>query len=311
MLILGCGYLGTALARAALAEGEAVSALTRSAARAAGLRALGLNPVLAADIAGDDWHAALNPAGAVIVNSVAPASRGAEGYRHSFVEGAKSIMRWLEHSAATGHAPARELIFTSSTSVYPQTDGGWVAEDAPVDAVEPGPAGMVLRETENLLLALPSRLVQRVWILRLAGLYGPGRHHLLDALRAGEKTFPGDGAHWVNLLHRDDAVRAMRACGAAPPALRGGLYNVADDEPVRKSELVAWLAGKLGQDAAALSFDAATRARSPHRRNAAGKVPHRRVSNTRLKNTFGWTPLYPSYRDGYDEIMGQMIPKPM
>ncbi len=303
MLILGCGYLGTALARHVRGEGGAVSALTRSAARAGELRAIGLDPVLAGDIASDEWHAGLNPADAAIVNGVAPGGRGEEGYRHSFIEGAKSIVRWLEQSAAAGHAPARELIFTSSTSVYPQTDGGWVAEDARVEAAELGPAGMILREAENLLLALPPRLVRRVWVLRLAGLYGPDRHQLLDALRAGEKSFPGDGAHWVNLLHRDDAVSAMRACCAAPPAIRGGIYNVADDEPVRKGELVAWLAGKLGQDPAALSFDAATSARSPHRRNAGGRVPNRRISNAHLKDTLGWSPRYPSCQEGYDEII--------
>jgi nucleoside-diphosphate-sugar epimerase len=268
------------------------------------LRALGLSPVVAADIAGDDWHAALNPADAAIVNCVAPAARGAEGYRHSFVDGARSIIRWLENSAAAGRAPARDLVFTSSTSVYPQTDGEWVAEDARVEAAELSPAGTVLREAEQMFLALPPRLVRRVWVLRLAGLYGPGRHHLLDALRAGEKSFPGDGGHWVNLLHRDDAAGAIRAGLAAPSVISGGIYNVADDEPVRKRELLAWLAGKLGQDATALRFDSTQSSRSSHRRNAEGKVPDRRIINSRLKDTLGWVPLCRSYREGYGEIMG-------
>jgi nucleoside-diphosphate-sugar epimerase len=305
MLILGCGYLGTALARAALADGEPAAALTRSAARVAELRALGLAPVVAGDIAGDDWHAGLDPADAAIIHCVAPAAPGVEGYRHSFIEGGKSIARWLEHSAAAGRAPARDLVFTSSTGVYPQTDGGWVAEDARVDPAELGPAGLVLREAEKLFLDLPPRLVRRVWVLRLAGLYGPGRHHLFDAVRAGKKTFPGGGEQWMNLLHRDDAAGAIRACVSAPKAQGGGIYNVTDDEPVRKRELVAWLAGRLGQDAAALQFDAATSGRSLHRSNAAGKVPDRRVSNALFKVALGWSPLYPSYRDGYGDLIRQ------
>ena len=282
-----------------------MSALTRSAARADELRALGLRPALAGDLAGDAWHPAFNPADAAIVNCVAPASPDADGYRHSFIEGANSITRWLEHSAAAGRAPARDLVFTSSTSVYPQTDGEWVAEDSVGDAAELGPAGKILREAEEMFLALPARLVRRVWVLRLAGLYGPGRHHLLDALRAGEKTFPGGGGHWVNLLHRDDAVAAIRASLAAASTVRGGVYNVTDDEPVRKRELVTWLAGQLGQDAAALNFDASTMARSRHRRNATGKVPDRRIKNSRLKDATGWCLLYPSYREGYAHLMGQ------
>jgi len=299
MLILGCGYLGTALAQVALAGGESVSALTRSAERAGELRTLGFAKVAAADIATDDWHAAFDPAGETIVFCVAPAQRGEEGYRQAYVEGAKSIIRWLEKSAVAGRPPARELLFTSSTSVYPQTDGGWAAEDAPADAVRLSPAGKLLRETEELLRAVTPQLVKRVWILRLAGLYGPGRHQLLDALRAGGNAFPGDGEQWVNLLHRDDAVGAMRACQAAPAEIRGGVFNVADDEPVRKRELVEWLAKKLELNPAELHFDGATSARSSHRRNVTGETPNRRIANGRLKQAIGWRCLYPSCREGY------------
>jgi nucleoside-diphosphate-sugar epimerase len=305
MILLGCGYVGTALARAALARGESVSALTRSEGRVAELRGLGLPEVVVGDIASERWHGALNPAGESIVNCVAPSARGVEGYRHSFIEGTKSLIHWLEQSAATGREPARELVFTSSTGVYPQTDGEWVVEDAPVNAAELSPAGAILREAENLLLALPPRLVRRVWVLRLAGLYGPGRHHLLDALRAGEKTFPGGGEHWVNLLHREDAMLAIRACLNATLTFTGGVYNVADNEPVRKRELVAWLAERLGLDASGIRFDASVSARSSHRSTAAGNVPNRRIANARLRKILGWNALSPSYRDGYENIIRQ------
>ncbi|HTB64304.1 MAG TPA: NAD-dependent epimerase/dehydratase family protein [Opitutales bacterium] len=303
MLLLGCGYLGTALARTALIGGETVSALTRSEERAAALRALGLPKVVVGDIASDDWHAQLNPAGESIVNSVAPATPGAEGYRHSFVEGAKSITRWLEQSAAAGQAPAREFVFTSSTSVYPQTDGGWVDENTPVDPPTLGPAGALLREAEDLLLALPPRLVRRVWILRLAGLYGPSRHHLLDALRAGESHFPGDGAQWLNLLHRDDAVGAIRACLGAMADIHGGIFNVTDDSPAPKRELVLWLARQLGRNPTQINFDAAVSTRSHHRKNAAGKVPHRRMANGKIKAALPWRAQFPSYREGYAGLL--------
>ena len=303
MLILGCGYLGTALAQSTLGAGQAVLALTRSEARAGDLRAFGLGRVVAADIATDDWHGQFSPAGESIVFCVAPSRAGEDGYRHSFVEGAKSIGRWLANSAAIGQDPARELVFTSSTSVYPQSDGGWVDEASPVDAQQLGPAGRLLRETEEVLRALPPRLIRRVWILRLAGLYGPQRHHLLDALRAGESTFPGNGENWVNLLHRDDAVRAIQACLAAPAEIPGGVFNIADDEPVRKRDLMAWLAEQLGRNSADLKFDSKVPARSRHRQNAAGKTPNRRVSNARFKNTIRWNCISYSYRVGYMGIL--------
>ncbi len=303
MIILGCGYIGTALAKAALAVGENVGVLTRSEGRAADLRAMGFGEVVAADIVSDNWHAAFNPAGEAVVFCVAPSKAGEDGYQHSFIEGAKSIVRWLDQSAASGRVPARELVFTSSTSVYPQTDGSWVDEATLVDAARLGAAGRVLREAEEILLTLSPRLVRRVWVLRLAGLYGPQRHYLLDALRGGETTFPGDGANWVNLLHRDDAVGAMQACLAAPVEITGGIFNVTDDEPVRKCDLLAWLAGRVGRDPAGLKFDAAGSARSIHRRNAAGQTPNRRVANARIRQAIGWQCRAGSFREGYAKLL--------
>jgi len=303
MIILGCGYLGTALARKTLAAGGPVSALTRNAGRAAELRALGVAPVVVAALASEDWHGLLNPAGEVIVNCVSPAGSGAEGYRHSFVEGGKSVAHWLEKSAKSGHAPAREALFTSSTGVYPQMDGEWVNEATPEDPAALSEAGTILREAEKSWHALPRPQVQRTWVLRLGGLYGPGRHHLLDALRAGEKTFPGGGEHWVNLLYLDDAASAIRACLAASPKIPGGIFNAVDDEPVRKRDLLIWLAEQLGQNSCELKFDVTNSPRASHRRSVSGRTPHRRVSSFYLKQSVNWRPLFSSYREGYGKIL--------
>ncbi len=304
MVILGCGYLGLALARVALASGEPVAALTRNAVRADELRALGVAPVVVADLASPDWHAMLDPSSADIVNCVSPSSPGVEGYRHSYLAGLASVRVWLEESVARGGAPTRSILLTSSTAVYPQTDGEWVDEATPSDASALGPAGTVLREAEAHCLALTPRVARRTWVLRLAGLYGPGRHHLLDALRAGKKSFPGGGSHWVNLIYRDDAAAAIRACLAARPEMVGGIYNVADDEPVRKCELVAWLARRLGQDSTMLHFNAAENSRAVHRRTANGVIPHRRISSSKLRKATEWTPLCHSYREGYKLVLG-------
>lgn len=303
MLILGCGYLGTALARQTLSAGGVAGALTRNPARVAELQALGVSSVVAADLASDNWHGRLNPADASIVNCVSPAAPGLRGYRHSFREGAQSIARWLENSAASGAPPARDLVFTSSTGVYPQTDGEWVDESAASEPSRLSEAGAVLRETEEFFLKLPRTLVRRVWILRLAGLYGPGRHYLLDALRAGEKSFSGGGEHWVNLLYLDDAVRAIQACLTAPPAIPGGIFNVADDEPVRKRDLVEWLAAQLGKSAFEIQFQAGASPRRAHRLGSTGKVPHRKISSEKFRKALGWVPVSHSYREGYGMII--------
>lgn len=304
LVILGSGYVGLALARVALASGEPVAALTRNAARAAELQALGVAPVVVADLAALGWHSALNPADADIINCVSPSSSGVEGYRQSFLGGMASVKSWLQKSAAGGFAPARSVVFTSSTAVYPQTDGSWVAETTPVKFENLSPAGVVLRQAEAQWLALSPHLAQRAWVLRLGGIYGPSRHHLLDTLRRGEKTFPGGGDHWVNLIYRDDIVTAIQACISAGTEIPGGIFNVVDDEPVRKKELVAWLAQRIGQDPADLNFDSSGNARSLHRRTASGVIPDRRISSSEFQKLVNWSPVSRSYREGYKLISG-------
>ena len=306
LVVLGCGYVGTALAHAALARGWTVSALTRNAPRAAELEAAGVTPVVVADLAADGWPPALDPAGAAIVNCVSPSSGDLAGYQHSFVGGMHSVRAWLEKSAAAGRAPARDFLFTSATSVYPQTDGGWVGEDAAGVAPEMSPAGIVLREAEEMVLALPGAQCERRWVLRLGGIYGPGRHAMLDALRAGQRVFSGSGDDWMNLIHRDDAAGAILACLEAGIGAKGGVCNIVDDTPVRRGDLLDELAGLLGVAPGQVRCDAAQKGgRSSHRQLAAGTVPNRRISNTRLKDVTGWRPLYPSFRQGYRTIMAK------
>ena len=304
MVILGSGYIGLALARVALASGEPVAALTRNAARAAELRALGVDPIVVADLAALDWHSALNPADADIINCVSPSSSGVEGYQHSFLAGFASVKSWLQKSATGGFAPPRSVVFTSSTAVYPQTDGSWVDETTPVKSENLSPTGVVLRQTEEQWLALSPHLAQRAWVLRLGGIYGPSRHHLLDALRRGEKTFPGGGDHWVNLIYRDDIVTAIQACISAGTETPGGIFNVVDNEPMRKRDLVAWLAQRIGQDPADLNFDSSGNARSLHRRTANGVIPDRKILSSKLQKAVNWSPVSHSYREGYRLILG-------
>lgn len=152
--------------------------------------------------------------------------------------------------------------------------------------------------------SLSPMLAQRAWVLRFGGLYGPGRHHLLDALRAGESTFPGSGDHWVNLLYRDDAVAAIRVCITANSEIADGIFNVVDNEPVRRKELVSWLAQRLGRDPNTLHFTEAESARSTHRRTSSGVNPDRRISSAKIQKTMDWTPLCHSYKAGYILMLG-------
>ncbi len=291
LVIFGCGYVGSAVARAALAAGAQVEALTRNPEKAAALRALGLAKVVVAELSSSDWHRQIAGGPDYVVDCVS-AGGGPDGYRQSYVAGLQSILAW----AMAGGAPVGTLVYTSSTSVYPQGDGVTVDESAPAEGGTPN--GRTIRESEILLQNAPANAVGRYFILRLAGIYGPGRHHLLDQLRAGAPSLGGSGAHRLNLAHREDIVSAILACLDAPPAVANGIFNVADTAPAMRAEVVRWLAGRLGR--AMPAFDGAAGAR-----RGGAPMPDRIISSAKIQRTLGWRPQFPDYRAGFENLLSR------
>ncbi len=290
LVIFGCGYVGSALAQAAVAAGARVEALTRNPAQAAALREAGLARVVVAELSSAGWHNQI-PAGADLVVDCVSAG-GPAGYRQSYVGGLQSILAW----AAADGPPAGTIVYTSSTSVYPQRGGALVDESAPADGATPN--GRIIRESEILLEHAPAAACRRWFILRLAGIYGPGRHHLLDQLRAGAPQLSGAGDHRLNLVHRDDIVTAVLACLGAPPDVPGGIFNVADAGPAPRAEVVRWLAGRLGR--AVPAFDGTTGSR----RDGA-PMPDRIIRSEKIRRTLGWVPRYPDYRAGFENLLSR------
>jgi nucleoside-diphosphate-sugar epimerase len=289
LVIFGCGYVGSALARAAVAGGASVEALTRNPEKAAALRAAGLTKVVVADLSADAWHGQIAGGADFVVNCVS--SGGPDAYRQSYVGGMQSVLAW----AAKGPAPAGTLVYTSSTSVYPQGGGVVVDETAPAEGATPN--GAIIRESEALLQHAPAAAVRRHFILRLAGIYGPGRHHLLDQLRVGAGQLGGSGSHRLNLAHRDDIVTAILACLTAPATVGSGIFNVADSAPALRAEVVAWLAERLGRPVPGFDGSATTR-------RGGAPMPDRIISNARIQQVLGWRPQYPDYRAGFEAILG-------
>ncbi len=281
LVIFGCGYVGSAVARAALAAGAQVEALTRNPDKAAALRAAGLTQVVVADLASTGWHAQI--------------AGGPDQYWQSYVVGMQSIVSW----AARGPRPVGTFVYTSSTSVYPQGDGALVDEEAWAPGATPN--GRTISESEVLLKTAPASAVARHFILRLAGIYGPGRHHLLDQLREGTETLNGSGAHRLNLAHRDDIVAAILACLSAPAEIGSEIFNVADHAPALRSEVVSWLCAQLGRPVP--SFDGSTTAR-----RGGAPMPDRVIANAKLRRVLGWSPLYPDFKAGFGAILATTHP---
>jgi nucleoside-diphosphate-sugar epimerase len=295
--VLGAGYVGGAFVREALARGLRVAALTRNAAKAAELRAAGCVQVVEADLAGEAWHVELRGPFDFVLNCVSAGGGGVSGYRHSYVEGMRSVGRWLAAQPAGG-----TIVYTSSTGVYPQGDGARVTEESPTDGA--GDTGRVLCEAEVELARGASAAGWRWFVLRLAGIYGPERQGMLDQLRAGAAVLPSDPAHHLNLIQRDDACGAAWSCFGAPNAVRDEIFNVTDGTPALRSEVAAWLAERLG--VACPTFgDVAERAPMAAANPFVGRrrTPDRIVDAAKIRRVLGWAPRFPDYRAGYGALL--------
>lgn len=293
-LILGCGYVGCAVARQWLRAGIRVWGVSRNPETLSTVREQGFHPVVAA-VDSDDWHGRVPLRCEWVLNCVSSAGGGLEGYRRSYVGGNESLIRWLES------AEARRIVYTSSTAVYPFTDGREVfEEDSGGDLSD---SGRLVLESEEILRK-GKDAAGLATILRLAGIYGPGRHYLLDSLREGKTVFPGRGDYFLNLIHRDDIVGAIGAV-LAEPATEGRIFNVSDGSPARKEEVTGWLADQIGVDRPV--FDPSASGRRM-RINAAGHPPNRRIRVDRLREAAGWAPRYPDFRTGFEAILRETAP---
>jgi nucleoside-diphosphate-sugar epimerase len=179
-------------------------------------------------------------------------------------------------------------VYTSSTSVYAQTDGSTVTEES---ATEPlSETSRVLVETEQVLLRAAREQGFPAIVLRVAGIYGPGRGHLFQQYLRGEARLAGDGSRLINMIHRDDVVRAIIA--ALESGAPGEVYNVADDEQVTQRAFFGWLSEQMGRSLPP---------RASEEENARRKrgLTQKRVSNRKLREDLGCELKFPTFRQGY------------
>ncbi len=293
IVIFGCGYVGRQLAGEAVKAGHEVWVHSRNGEALSAVEVVDPRRRIAADLHSDTWHNQLVGDWDVVFNLVSSAGGGLQGYETSYIDGNRSIRHW-----ATEHRVGR-FIYTSATSVYPQSAGEWVAEDDVPMADALSPSGRLLRQAE--LETLSNDCFESCCIARLAGIYGPGRHLYLNALREGASEIPGDGNAWLNLVHRDDIVRVLLEVAKAPLRDSLNVFNVVDDEPARKQAIVDWLAQQLG--CSSIPFNPEASSQRASKRTSSSGLPNRRIRNDRLKHLIDWQPLYPSYREGYGSIL--------
>ena len=266
LLIAGCGYVGSAAAKLFAKEGWEVTGWTRSgqSAERRGKSSISLSAVDITDL--ETVRRNRFPADVV----VHCASSGADSYRHVYRDGAVNLAACF---------PNARLIFTSSTSVYQQRDGSAVTEDSPAEPASEN--AQFLRQAEKIILD------HNGIVLRVAGIYGPGRSFLLRSVMNRTSVISN---HFVNQVHRDDVASAIsflaRFHDVDPPRV----FNVVDDAPAPRAEILDWISARVGLP---LSSSPATGTPKRGRSN-------KRVSNAKLR-ALGWVPAYTSYREGFDQ----------
>ena len=276
LLIAGCGDVGARLAVRLLADSWRIYGLRRSVG---GLPA-GVRPV-AGDLH-DPTRPQAWPSGPIdyLVYCAAASESSEAGYRAAYVDGLRHVLGWLREQ---GQAP-RRVLFVSSTSVYGQHNGEWVDEQSAVSSESY--SGRILLEAEQWLLGSewPASVV------RLSGIYGPGRAWLINQVRQGYRvaTVP---PLYGNRIHADDAAGLLAfllqadACGQK----LDDIYIGVDDCPAPLHEVVAWLRDRLG--VSGWSAEASVR-----------RSGSKRCSNARAR-ALGWVPRYADYRQGYAAIL--------
>jgi len=288
VLIVGCGYVGLPLGQELVRQGHHVFGLRRSDSQDPELKAAGITP-FHADLTKPETLASLPCDFDWIVNCAASSGGGVEDYRRLYLEGTRNLLERLSTS------PPQKYVYTSSTSVYGQDDGSWVTES---DATEPPTeTGHILVETEVLLRAAAKERNFPAVILRVAGIYGPGRGFWFKQLLNNEARIEGNGERFLNMIHRDDVAGCIIA--ALKIGKPGEIYNAADDEPVSQSDFFAWLAGQLNR---AMPPSVPTDPNAGRKRGATNK----RVSNLRLKQQLGYQFKYPTFREGYAEEINRV-----
>lgn len=271
VVIVGCGDIGSRVAVLLHKQGCLVQGVRRNTAQL---------PAAVLPIAADlnqpdcpkDW-----PQQHIdyVVYAMAAQGRTVEAYQQAYVQGQRHLYSWL-----TQHQQQpKRLVFVSSSSVYGQNDDSWIDEESVTEPLSW--SGQIMLQAEQCAL----NSGHPATVVRLTGIYGPGRNMLLKRVSEGYHA-PHEHS-FTNRIHADDAaalISSIVQADAQGQAL-ASVYLGVDDAPVEQAEVVAWLQQQLQVSSVP---DLILKPRSGSKR----------CSNARAR-ALGWQPRYKSYREGY------------
>jgi nucleoside-diphosphate-sugar epimerase len=281
VLIAGCGWLGMAVARTLVGRGDRVVGIRRDPSAAAELQAIGVEP-LVLDLLHPEAARRLPTAVDAVVACLAPGGRGAETYERTYVDAVRTLLD------AYSRCGRRAFVYIGSTGVFGQSDGSEVCERTPV--LPASDTAQVLVRAERQVLARARSYP--ACVVRLSGLYGPGRFGVIDRVREGRLALGRGDETWMNFCHLTDAARSVIA--ALDRGRAGEIYHASDSTPVRRRELVRWVAERFGFD----PIHATERSAGPASTN-------RRIGAAWSRERLGVALAYPSFREGLSEALSE------
>ncbi|MAD44687.1 MAG: NAD(P)-dependent oxidoreductase [Oceanospirillaceae bacterium] len=277
ILIVGAGDIGGHLAERLIASGHDVWGLRRSDKPLADGVTL-----IQADVADPETLQSLPPDLDILVYSVASPAFSKEGYHEYYYKGLKHVLKALKDQ------DLKHTFFVSSSSVYHQMDGEWVDETSDTTPVSFAGKEMLAAEQALLTYKVPGTVV------RFTGIYGPGRTRMIKQAQRGGHCDP-EPPVWTNRIHRDDCVGVldMLVTRATRGQALDDIYLATDDEPATLFDVLEWMKDRIGD------------VEPDHDVPEATRRANRRCSNKRLRD-LGYEFIYPTYRDGYEDMLIDM-----
>ena len=284
LLCLGLGFSAQAVARRLTADIWRITGTARTAEGADKIKSAGYDAIVFDGSAqSPELAGAIRTATHVLV-SVPPGATGDPVLQHHAADIASA-------------AGVQAIVYLSTIGVYGDAAGGWVDETTP--AHPQSNRSRARLAAEEAWTAIGTAAGKRTCILRLAGIYGPGRS-AIDNIRAGTARRIIKPGQVFNRIHVEDVAGAAIAALQLPTAK--GLYNVTDDEPAPPQDVIACAAELMGAPQPP-SIEFADAQLSPMA--ASFYAENKRARNARMKSELGVVLRYPTFRQGLAQILAE------
>lgn len=279
LLSIGHGYSAQALAKILIPQGWDVIGTTRSAEKAARLKAQGIEPLI---FPGEDIAPVLARATHLLISAGPNEAQG-----DPFLAEAEDALSDAGHLAWVG--------YLSTTGVYGDRAGGWVDETSPL--APSTKRGRLRVEAEAAWQALAKTQSLPLHIFRLAGIYGPGRGPFAK-VRAGTARRIIKSGQVFSRIHVEDIAATLAASIGRPNP--GAVYNVCDNDPAPPQDVLEHAANLLGLPIPpAVDWEDAEM--TPMARSFYAES--KKVSNKRILEELGVVLRYPDYRTGLADLL--------